>query len=969
MLFAALIGPYFINWTSYRQDFEREASRVLGQRVEVLGSAQARLLPFPSVTFGDVRVVNAKTGATMMTIAHFSMDAELAPFLRGQILIFDMRIDGPRGTVRLLDDGSLDWALRNGDDLPARSVVLENVEITKGAIDFVDEQHDRTQEIRNLDARLSADSLAGPWHVEGTGAIDDHSGAFSFSTGTVDANGKMRLRARLLPDGEPVSIETEGDAGFVGNKPHYGGQFTLQVLDLAAISGHGGTERSGGRQQPAVARATGRFSLDNARMAVSGYRLEIGPTADPYIVTGDATIDTGDQPNFMLTASGQQIDIDRIDRDSGANGKAGAGGKGSRPVPALTPAGRLAILHRIGDLIPIPPMPGKASIKLPAIVAGDTTVRDVQIMAEPDRDNWKIDRFAAKFPGRTEVEAKGNLALGNRFGFSGHLLVASKQPSGLADWLTGKVDPQIRLLAGAGLSADVTLTSDVQRFENLELAVGPSTIKGGFERSVPPKGRADIAMDLSGDNIDLDAVKALAGLFTGRKNGLSLEDENITAKLQADRFEAFGAQASGVDTVFGYDGETLTIGHLKIDSLAGAKILLKGSLRGLEGDPTGTLHARIDAKNLKPLLTFAQVVGGSNVALDHLSRSASAFAGTGMTVDATLGSGRVKIAAKGTAGGSDITFDLDRAKMAGAPGSVPVTVELTAQNDSVNKLLRQVGLEPLPIDAPGPGLLSVRLTGTPATGAHLNASLSGADTELDANGTFAMPPDKPATAQLAVRLKSADLSPYLIMNGIALPDAPTGLPVDLRGTVAVGADKIEMSGIEGSLIQNAVTGDLSLDRQSKSTVTGHLSLDEADAGWFARLVLGPGAVRDADGGWGTAEFAPPQDFGLDFDIDLAADHADLGFGPAARGFRGEVSLRDGALNVGDLRATWLGGHLSGNLKLVDSSSTGLLTTQLSLKGADLARLLPGGGESRLPPPARSMSPAPSRRPARPPLRW
>ena len=116
MLFAALIGPYFINWTSYRQDFEREASRILGQKVEVLGTAEARLLPFPSVTFNDVRVENAKTGATMMTVAHFSMDAELAPFLRGQILIFDMRIDGPRGTIRLLPDGSLDWALRNGDD-------------------------------------------------------------------------------------------------------------------------------------------------------------------------------------------------------------------------------------------------------------------------------------------------------------------------------------------------------------------------------------------------------------------------------------------------------------------------------------------------------------------------------------------------------------------------------------------------------------------------------------------------------------------------------------------------------------------------------------------------------------------------------------------------------------------------------------------------------------------------------------
>ena len=46
----------------------------------------------------------------------------------------------------------------------------------------------------------------------------------------------------------------------------------------------------------------------------------------------------------------------------------------------------------------------------------------------------------------------------------------------------------------------------------------------------------------------------------------------------------------------------------------------------------------------------------------------------------------------------------------------------------------------------------------------------------------------------------------------------------------------------------------------------------------------------------------------------------------------------------DARATWLGGHLTGNLKLVNSSSSALLTTQISLTGADLARALSPAGK-------------------------
>ena len=118
-LFVALIGPYFVDWSSYRQDFEREASRILGQKVQVLGSAEARLVPFPSVTFDNVVVGEGQDGKPMMTVERFSMDAELAPFLSGEIRIFDMRIENPRATVRLSPDGELDWALRSEKSLPA----------------------------------------------------------------------------------------------------------------------------------------------------------------------------------------------------------------------------------------------------------------------------------------------------------------------------------------------------------------------------------------------------------------------------------------------------------------------------------------------------------------------------------------------------------------------------------------------------------------------------------------------------------------------------------------------------------------------------------------------------------------------------------------------------------------------------------------------------------------------------------
>ncbi|MGO7823155.1 hypothetical protein ACC684_39325, partial [Rhizobium ruizarguesonis] len=56
----------------------------------------ARLLPFPSVTLHEVRVGQEADGTPIVKVEQFSMDAELAPFLSGEALIFDMRIVNPK---------------------------------------------------------------------------------------------------------------------------------------------------------------------------------------------------------------------------------------------------------------------------------------------------------------------------------------------------------------------------------------------------------------------------------------------------------------------------------------------------------------------------------------------------------------------------------------------------------------------------------------------------------------------------------------------------------------------------------------------------------------------------------------------------------------------------------------------------------------------------------------------------------
>ena len=156
VLFVALLAPLFIDWTGFRQNFEDQASRIIGKKVTVHGNVDARLLPFPSVTLHDVRVGQEPDGTPLVQVAEFSMDAELAPFLSGEALIFDMRVSEPKVRLRLLKDGTLDWMRGSQSEIPAKSVVLENVHVEGGDVEFIDEQSGRTRRITDLNAEMSA---------------------------------------------------------------------------------------------------------------------------------------------------------------------------------------------------------------------------------------------------------------------------------------------------------------------------------------------------------------------------------------------------------------------------------------------------------------------------------------------------------------------------------------------------------------------------------------------------------------------------------------------------------------------------------------------------------------------------------------------------------------------------------------------------------------------------------------------
>lgn len=934
-LFSALFAPFFVDWTDFRVQFEEQASHILGKKVVVHGAVDARILPFPSVTLHDVRVGQDLDGQPQLHAERFSMDMELAPFLSGEARIFEMRIEEPKARIRILKDGTLDWMRGSKASIPARTVVLEDLHVTDGTIELIDEQTGRTRQLTNLSADFSAGSLAGPWRGGGHAVLDGKGASFNLSTGEADAAGqRVSLRLRLLPDDASVAVNLEGSLALADARAGYDGKFTLDFLQEE-------DESEPVDAPPPSPRLKGSFELTNERIRVPDYRLEVGALDDPYVVTGEATLDTGDNPEFLLIAEGQQIDVNRL--GTGARAKTGRDA-------AASAQRRIQAVIDVASQIPIPQVPGRASFSLPAVVANDTTVRDIRIDVQPAGRGWTVDSFNATLPGRTKIEAKGALILDDNASFVGDMLLASNQPSGLAAWLSGRVDPAIRQLKTAGFSARVNLTRALQRFENLELAIGPATLKGSVERQHVEGSVPSLTMNLAGDEIDFDAMRALASLITGHDAGQQMLDHVVAANLKAERFTALGVAAEDVDTVFTLSEGALSLEHLSIGDLAGAAVDAQGRLEGSLLSYSGEATATLKIGDPEHFLAMLRDRLPPHPLLEDLAGNARWFKDTDLKADLRIGSGNAGLSAQvnGRSNGTMLEAAINLPGLFDLTAKHALTLSASLENEESAILLGQAGLDPLPLGQDGGGELVIDIGQQGEEPAAVTVTFQTDRTQFQGEGRFVLGAGGFATGEGDFTLRSQNLEPYLLMNGIGIPQFGTGLPVRLAANVAVTSQAIRFDNVDGDVANNALSSDsLVIDRSAPGfSVAGDLLVDTVDLAWLGEAAYGL-LTDPGTGALSQKPFSMPIFGRAEAQLKLHAKTFRPGvFGPVTD-FTASIVHRNGAIQIEDASGAWLGGRLDGRLAMSNGEGHGIFQTSLSIEDGNLAPMMWSDGETKV----------------------
>lgn len=164
-----------IDWNQHKDKIAAQFNDITGKRVVFEGPVSFTLLPSPNLTATDIKVYNpdgTSEDKPLATIKSLIADLSLGPLLKGNFEVKMMSLVEPEIWFKVMPGGKLNWQTPMTE---AQKTNLENVEISldsvtleKARVNFEDEKHGINTQLDNLNGEVIAESVFGPYRIEGS---------------------------------------------------------------------------------------------------------------------------------------------------------------------------------------------------------------------------------------------------------------------------------------------------------------------------------------------------------------------------------------------------------------------------------------------------------------------------------------------------------------------------------------------------------------------------------------------------------------------------------------------------------------------------------------------------------------------------------------------------------------------------------------------------------------------------------
>ena len=834
-LVAALIGPYFIDWSQFRPQFEAEATRVIGAPVRVAGKLDARLLPAPSLRLRSV-VVGGANDLGKVRADKLDVEFSLGSLMRGEWRATELTINGMALDLGLDQQGRIDWPASTGK-FNLGSLAIDRLNLT-GRIALHDAASRGTVELNDIAFSGDVRSLSGSVRGDGNFMLSGTRYPFRVSSGqAADGNG-TRVHLNIDPGARAFSADLDGVLSFEARAPRFEG-----AMVLAAPAGL----KAKGDVPITPWRILAKLKADPAAARLEQIEAGYGSEDAALKFAGQGDIRFGASPLLRAVLSAKQLDADKFVAKDNTKDNA------AEPVRVL-PA-----LRALMTGIPQAPIPAQIELTSEQIMLGGRPMQDVAAELHSDANAWTVRRLEFRAPGTTRVSMNGaNAPAASSDNFRAALSVESSDPDTLVAWLQGRSEVTYRNQKPLRLRGNVGVATDRVAIEAMKAEIDGGAVEGRIALS-RASGGSRFDAELKAERLDLDAATAFARSLAGPQGEWP---EEVQLSLDIGRATSAGQELRPLTAKFGYGPKTISLDQLKIGRPDSVTMEGAGSFDRVNA--TGRLALNASAASL------GQITG-------LIAPLAPALASRLNAMGASPGPARVKLSLdldknpqQADRAGARAVIDVDAPQLKGittitAKPSVAaihgidlealrrseIGVESKLSSEQGRALLTLLGFDRAIAAGDGPAQFEGSATGAWNAPLRLNAKVSGAGLDAEAQGT-AEPWAAEPKAGGTLKIRSANLAPLFDLK----PSDAVAQNIGLSSRFSLAGNKWTFDDLDGSIAGSRLRGRVALTVDDEKAVEGEVGLDTlalapafalaiGAAGHDAAEPLGSGLVK----GW------------------------------------------------------------------------------------------------------------------------
>ncbi len=809
---AALLAPFVVNWNVYRDNLESYGRNLTGRDVAINGEISARLFPWPRLVMNDVTVGNPSgfVGMPMVNADTLTMQLNLTGLMAGEIRVETITFEHPVVNLRRQDAGKFNWIFHPDQALQDSKLLdhvkLDQIIVQDGELYLQDETQAFEMGFTQLNIRMSANVVEGPWRVLGTARQGEIPLAISFTSQVFKPGQPFGFGVRLEPqDGTLPALIFDGDLR---------GETLQGKLLLEPVVTADGRESLEGAFKPLQLQSNLEASFNH--IALNDIQIIPADKKDNgTLIQGSASavFDKGVKATLKL-------DSPRLNLDALA---------GSQSLRVWRAGGVMALVNKVMRDFP-EVLDLQASLKVASLSAAGETIENLNVDLAAEQNAIRVKELSANLPGRSRMKFSGVAFPGDLAAqLGGTLAFESNDARQFMGWLWPEGRPNFaKYWTGnrGRFKSQSSIDWSGQHFLMQDLKYELDGAGGDAALAVQLGALPAIDLRVNSKLLDLDNYMrgGLAKLAQGSGLAALLQGDGGMEKrlsLRSDVLRVNGVEAQNVALEFDSSLSGFDIKAFEIGSVEGASLRGQGLVLQSPDGPSGDLKAKLTAKDPRGFLRLLGVTGNG---LDPLWTDALGETDMDAVISFRPGNAEPKVnySLIGTSGPLQMTVSGDVKDLAkGNDAMITLSSEINAADSAV--FAKMVGWK---VAAPtvSAGKIVVTAIGSHSQGFKSDIAVEALAAKFGFDGQVELGQSLPV---LNGHLTADADDGSTLIQAIGLPLAEiSAAPLQLSANIAPLDGGLNFTEVQGHMLSQDFAGSLQIAREGK--LNANFNLDQVN---------------------------------------------------------------------------------------------------------------------------------------------